>query len=841
MISAPPVHARLEPRGNAFVRESFGAGLWRELGAALRALRRSPRYSVPGFLSVALGTGASLGIFAVFSALTLRPLPFSDAERLVTVGFPGASEWAGPDVLSMSHPLVGQFREYGSVFEAVTARRDLLARLEIPGRGPMTPVGERVPLDFFDTLGVIAEQGRTFSARGASPDGRDVVVLRRGFWLEELGGVPLIGEVVRVNGVPKTVIGIVADEQALPSWAALWDPVDLAEGVRPGSFYFTATARLASGVSPAMAQERLSQLTAKLDVRTPAGDRVGVRVVPLRDTLVQAETSWLRLMSGAVLSFFLLSCANLSALLATRASVRQSERAVCSALGAGRRRLVAQSLLESFLLVLSGSVAGLGLAQLGIDLANHHYADVLGNTPARVDRWVLGGLSALVMACTLAAAAGPVLATRRVRPMDALAGGGRASDGRTATRLQNGLVATQVALTVVLLISACLLVRSLQATLAIDPGFESDQVLTAHVALSVPPRDGSEESFLAQKDDGQRQVQALLERVQRVPGVLHATVSGDVPFDYFNEQLTMELEPGNKRRSLPAVLHNVGPGHFETLGIRLISGRLFGPEDQRAWPPQTVAIVSQNLAREALGVENAVGHRFRLAAAPGSPERPWIEIIGMVESTRETSLTEPAPPSVYWPFFAYPTRGVNQDNFMAVVALKVSGPVEKIAVDLRAAIRDVLPSAAVVEMKPLSDWLGQSYARRTALSHVLSALALAAVALSVIGLFGVTSYSVARRSSEIAIRRALGASGKVIRRMILRETGAVVTAGLLVGSIGAWLARRLIEGFLFGISAEDPFTYAGVSLGVLSATSAAALMAARSATRIAPSRALAGR
>jgi putative ABC transport system permease protein len=839
MPSSAAPHA---PSGGAFDRESWSVFWWRELGTTVRSLLRSPRYSVPAFLSVALGTGAALAVFAVFSALTLRPLPFPEPGQLVSVGFPGASEWSGPDALTMTHPLVARFREHGSIFQSLTAQRGLGTRLQVEGQPVLQPFGGRVSLDYFDTLGVQAEQGRTFSAHDSSDGSTTVVVLRRGFWLEALGGAPVLGKTVLVNDSPKTVIGIISDEHALPTWGGLWYPVDLSEGIDPESFAFTAIGRLAPGVSPLMAQDRLSQLTRDLEVRTPGGDRVGVRVAPLREGLVQAERSWLRLMLAAVCAFLLLACANLAALLATHASVRQKERAVRSALGASRRLLAAQSLLEALLLATAGSLAGLGLAQLGIDLANERYFDALANTPARIDGSVLAGLSILISTCTLAGGAAPVLASRRVRPMDSLQGAGRASEGRAAARFRDLLIAVQVAASAALLVNAGLLVRSLQATLATDPGFESAGVVTASVVLGLPPQDGTASSFLAQLVDGRRQAQALLERLEAIPGVRRATVTGDLPFDYHNELLPMELEPGAKRQTVPVSLHGVGPGHFETLGVRLISGRLFGAEDQRAWPPQQVAIVNRSLAREGFGLEDAVGHRLRFPGPPGEANQaPWIEIIGMVESTREVSLTDPPPPSVHFPFFAYPTRGQNQNTVRFAVALQVAASPAATMARLPTIINEVLPGTPVVDLKPLSAWMAESYARRTALSQVLSSLALSAVVLSLIGLFGITSYSVARRASEIGIRRALGASRRAIRAMLLRETGRVVGLGLIIGLLSAWFARHLLASFLFGVGAVDPLTYGAVGAGVLLATTAAVLLAARSATSIAPSRALTGR
>jgi hypothetical protein len=396
----------------------------------------------------------------------------------------------------------------------------------------------------------------------------------------------------------------------------------------------------------------------------------------------------------------------------------------------------------------------------------------------------------------------------------------------------------QVAATVVLLICAGLVLRSLWATLDIDPGFRAQGVATAQVQLRVPPHDNTAPSFLAQKEEGRRLVQSLLDRVKSLPGALQATVTHELPFDYFHETLTLELEPGAKLRELGTSIHCAGPEHFETLGIQLLSGRLFTAEEQRAWPPQQRALVNRSFAREGLGVEDAVGHRVRVAI-PGEEKAPWIEIIGMVEDAREVSLTDPAPPSLYFPFFAYPNRAVNQGNLRVSVAVKVAGSPDAMLALLPSAVREVLPDASVEDVQPLSQWVEASYARRTALARVLTVLALAAAVLSTIGLFGITSYAIALRGAEIAIRRALGASARTMRHMVLLDTGRVVALGLLLGLAGAWFVSRLLASVLFGIAALDALTYLAVSLGILVATLAAALLAARAATRIAPARALA--
>jgi putative ABC transport system permease protein len=328
-----------------------------------------------------------------------------------------------------------------------------------------------------------------------------------------------------------------------------------------------------------------------------------------------------------------------------------------------------------------------------------------------------------------------------------------------------------------------------------------------------------------------------------MPGVEAACVAGDVPFDWFSSQMMMDPEQASERGPQPAQPHSVSPGCLATFGIRLLSGRDFTPNDGLDPESAPVALVNQEFARALLGVEDAVGHRFRQARPPDLPglNAPWFEIVGMVGNAMEDDVTAPRPAAVYLPFFGTPLTLSNPNGVTFAVAVKTSGSVEPLLSALPKAIGEVTRQAPVFIVERLSDRVERSFADRSALERVLSVFALCAVALAAIGLFGVTAYSVTERTSEIGIRRALGASQGVILRMILRETAFVVLAGMLLGVGLCWLGSDLLAAFLFDVAASDAVTYACVCLGIASVALTAALVASRAASSISPSRALAER
>ncbi len=835
LVQAPPT---VRPR------ESIVASGARAAWEALAGLVRSPRYTVPAVLSLALGLGASTAVFAVFSALVLRPLPFPEEERLVRVGFPGASPVQPPDALTLSAPFLRDYQQLGSIFEEISTERSWAGRLELGGRS-MRVGPQMVSMSFFDTLGIQALEGRLFSARGPAPDGLDVMVLGESFWRGKLGGEPLVGKTVRYDGRPVTVLGILRDEQAIPSGMDVWIPEDQAMQTRRTQFMGRGIARLARGVSLTTAQARLTEASKDAGVRTPSGTPISARLMPLRDSLVQPQRAWVALMLAAVVAFLLLAAANLAALLATRSTARAHEWAVRRALGSNAFALARRSALDAGIVGMVGAGLGLLLAQFAVKLANEAYRDALGNTPARLDARVLVACAAAALLCALIGALAPMISLRRVHPADALRGEGRSTDTSRARRLREALLVIQVAVTTVLLINAGLIIRSVRSLLAVDAGFESHDVVTLGILVPLEPmqqspdRNVMEQRWQERSDYVIGTARRALDRLRQMPGAEQATVTIDVPFDWHSWPSRLLLPPGSSQEELTAFTHYVGPGFFETLGIPLLSGSDFG--DAIAVEDRPVAMVSQAFART-LGVRDAVGQRFQplLPGPPGAfPPPPWFEIVGMVGDTIENDLTGPPTPQVYFPFAAAPlsVSGPTMAGFH--VAVRGSDP-DRLARELPGTVGEAVPQIAVHDVRRMEEWVAESFWQRTALSRVLSALALAAVVLSAIGLFGITSFAVAQRKGEVGIRRALGATRRSVIGLVLRETARVVCAGVALGALLSWLARQLLGTFLFGVSPLDALTYGAVCLGVALVVLLSALAPALSASRVSPARALTG-
>jgi predicted permease len=824
-------------------RESLVASGARALWEAIRGLMRAPRYSVPAALSLALGLGASTAVFAVFSALVLRPLPFPEEERLVRLGFPGASPVLPPEDLSLSVPFLHEYQRLGSLFEQVSTERSWSGRMEVGGRA-LRVAPQLVSSNFFDTLGIQALEGRLFTTRGPAPDGFDVIVLREAFWREKLGGEPMVGKTVLYDGRPVTVLGIVRDEQAIPSYMEIWLPEDQLSQSQRTQFVGRGIARLAPGLNLETAQARLTELSEGAGVRTPAGTPVSARLQPLRDSLVQPQRAWVGLMLTAVVAFLLLAAANLAALLATRATARAHEWSVRRALGSSAWALAGRSALDAAIVGLVGAGGGLVLARFAVQLANREYLDFLGNTPARLDGRALVACAVATLLCTLAGALAPLVSLRRVYPADALRGEGRSTDTPRARRLRQVLLVLQVAVTTVLLISAGLIVRSVRSLLAVDSGFASAEVVTAAVLLPLEPLRPSPDPGVRQQAFAQRsghvlaQARAALERLRRMPGTEQATVTVDVPFDWHSWPTRLRLPPEAPQQELTAFTHYIGPGYFETFGIARISGSDFG--DALVSDERPRAIVSRAFAR-ALGVQDAVGHRFQplQQGPPGAPPLPWFEIVGMVGDSIENDLTGPPSAQVYFPYAsgALAVSGPTTAGFQ--VALRGHAP-DELARELPRALAEALPTAIVHDAKHMDEWIASSFWQRTALSRVLSALALAAVGLSAIGLFGITSFAVAQRAGEVGIRRALGATRRAVVGLVLRETGRVVCAGVVLGAVAAWFARQLLGSFLFGVGPLDAVTYAAVCAGIALVAMLSALAPALAASRVSPVRALSG-
>lgn len=814
------------PVAEAGTRQSF-VGLWlEELVHAVRGLAATPRFSLPALVSLALGIGASTAIFAVFSAVVLRPLPFPNESELVDVGLKGAS---AADKSGLSARYYSELKEMRSIFASFATYTSEVVTVTGVGEARRV-VAARVTPEFFDVLQPPVEAGRTFTAAGPSPDLLDVAVIGHGYWLSAYGGAPALGQIIVVEGEPKTIVGVIGDDRGLAAGTEVWTPVRYSEGALENRFslFLSGVGRLAPGLSVEVAGQMLRSATEQQNLHVPDGSLVYGTLGPLRDELVGNTRSSVALMMAAVAAFLFLACANVAALLATRASVRARELAIRSALGASPGVLARASALEAMVLVAAGSMLGLGLAFWLVSATNGVYGEELAHTPARLDARVLVGFVALALVSAGIVGIAPAVYALRVRPMETLRSGSRGSSSRASRRFRELLVALQVAATVVLLATAALLVRSVMLMHAADLGFDGACV-GARVLYSP-----------LYKDDYARTgsfARAVLDRAEHLPGVRSAAIASDLPFDGSTPSLGLELEPGAPNKVGYADVHLVSPNYFRTMGMNLLAGRYLTDADL---PPEESAVgtrpvvVNRTFAKRLLGTESAIGHRFHPTQSTPAEVKLWYEIVGVVEDTLDVSLTRAVEPAAYFPF----TTEVRFWGTGFAVVVRGDGDPAMLLEALPRLTREVDRDAPVYDAEVLGRMVARSYRERTSLEKLLTAFAIASIVLAGIGLFGVTSYAVAERSNEIGIRRALGASRGDIMAMVLREAAVIVGIGVVAGLACAWAARSLVSSFLYGITAADPVVYVAVGIAVAASALAATIAPARTAASVPPARAL---
>jgi putative ABC transport system permease protein len=804
-----------------------------DVAHALRSLLATPRYSLPALLSLALGIAASTAVFAVFSAVVLRPLPFPNEDELVTIHMKDTASDAEHGV---SFIYYSEFKEKKTIFSAVAAYKQDGVTITDSG-GARHAIAAEVTQDFFDTLQPAAEVGRTFSVAGPSPDPSTVAVISHSFWVSSLGRAAIAGTTLTVDGKPRTIVGVIADDVALPAGADIWFPIELSPDNRNerGRYALSGVGRLAPGLSVDGAREMLRAVGEAQNVRHPDGSLTYATVTPLRQSLVGNRRTSAVLMLVAVGAFMILACANVASLMVTRASVRSRELAIRAAMGAGPMTLARQSGLESVLLTLFGGGTGLALAAGFVAASNHILAGELDYTPARLDLRVLVAFAAMAVLASLVIGLAPVLHAMRIRPMHTLRGDGRSTSSRASRRFRQALVGIQIAMTLVLLVGATVLIRSVEHLHAVDFGVAADAV-------------GARVIFPdARKTSPGRKIafaRAIVERSERLPGVKAAAIASDLPFSNDLLRLGVQIEPGAPKENLITDLRLVGPGYFEVMQIPVLSGRTFTASDST--PGVDHVIVNRAFATQVVGTLAAVGHKLSYRTHQPSTTGPdgktvegaqiWLDIVGVVEDSHNRSVTDTAAPMVYYDAERPDAMSLMESGF-SVVARGESAP-DALVAAMTTIARDVDREAAVYDVETIGDMAQQSYRERITLEQILSAFALASILVAIIGLYGVTSYTVAERTNEIGIRRALGASRFVVMRMIVTETAVVVGLGVVAGLICAFKMRPLLASFLYGVEAAEPGTYALVSVGIAVVALLSALPPAFAAAKVMPSRAL---
>jgi predicted permease len=810
-----------------------------DLRAAGRALRRAPGYLAAAVLTLALGIGATTALFGVVDAVLLKPLPYRDPGRLVSVWDRAVADGLYDALRTRSHAYAA-LAGYGSGGDVT-----VLAAGPAGQPAPARAAAAVVTGTLFETLGVGAALGRALGPADARLDAPRVAVVSDAFWRERLGGDPrAVGRSVTVDGVRHEVVGVMPPAFRLPSpQVALWTP----KRVNPadqGDYWWNwrmaLVGRLAPGVTPERAQAETRAVVARAgrEYPTPMNADFGLdlRVVPMRDALVAPARTTLYLLLGAVAAVLVVAVVNTTGLTFVRAAGREREVTVRAAVGASRARLVRQLVAEG--VVVAGLAGALGAAlawaltraivavlpRAGGGLVPR--ADEIG-----LDLRALAFAFAAALVAGVASALAPALGAARLNVARALAAGGTrgTSAGVGGRRTLEGLVVTQVALGVVLASGAALLATSLVRLRAVDPGFRAEQVTVAEVPPPVlvadVPTPGGPGTGGART---RAFYDALLARVRAMPGVQSAGLASAVPFGGMgvNGVFDVEAHPRPANGEWKTVTYiSLTPGTLRTLGVPLVAGRDVGDADRAGGP--LVAVVDSaavrrywpEFARPAL----AIGQRVR---RPGN-DQPWITIVGVAGSVRVDSLSGRPNPTIYLP------AAQDYPGELRVVVRTTPGG-GQFAPALRRAVREIDPSVPVGAVRPLAGLVDDSAARPRFVAGALAAFALAAVLLGAVGVYGVVAFAVARRTREVGVRVALGATPAAVRGLVLRDGARLAAAGVAAGLVGALAGGRLVRGLLYGVSAAEPGVLAGVAVLLSAVVLLASLLPALRAARVSP-------
>jgi putative ABC transport system permease protein len=800
---------------------------------AVRTLLKTRSFTVVAILTLALGIGANTAIFSVVNGVLLRPLPYPEPDRIAQIWSTSGAEQktahAPADFLDFQ-------RGNRTLLHLAGYREDALTLTTSDGDAVRVS-GTLVTVDSFDVFALPAALGRTFSRDADGTSSEPLIVVSRAAWVEQFASDPqIITRRIPVNGVPHTVVGVMPAAFDYPEGSRAWvlsprpvpvPPIDVAGELLESRdvHYFQAVARLRPGVTLANARADMAAIAADQARRFPQsnGGR-GVAIESLHDRIVGDVRGALLLLLGAVGVVLLIACANVASLLLARGSDRQREMAVRAALGAGRGRLIRQLVTESLILGLAGGLAGLLVAGWAVGLL----LSIIPQGIPRAHGIVLDlrvGSAAIVVAVISAVLFGlvPALQSSRVDTSLTLHEADRATTtGRQRARTRSVLVAGEIALTIMLLVSAGLLARSFVRLQSIDPGFRVDRLTLT--TLPIP---------LSKYPDGKRQAafyQQVLEAVQQRPEIQSAAILFPNPIQgaHANGTFTIEghLTPGRGDRPF-AALGSVSSDYFQTLGIPIIAGRAFTTRDRD--PSPAVAIVNAALVRRYFAGESALGKRFRF----GEGADDWITIVGIAADSRNLGLNEPPSPLVYLPYHTFPVA------FMSL-AVRSSAAPAAIGSIIRGEVRRIDPDTPVDEIRPMRDVIEASIAQPRFRTLLLGVFAAVAVALAAVGVYGLMSFAVSQRRREIGIRVALGAQPRQVMLPILREGMRVAAIGAALGIVGSLAITRVLAGFLFDIPATDPLTYAAMVAGLLAIALLATWIPSRRAMRLDPVTALRG-
>ncbi len=800
--------------------------LLRDVSYAVRTAIKNPGFTAVIVLTLGLGIGASTAIFSVVDGIMLRPLPYPEPDRLVTV-WADFSERTGRLREWLNIPSFYDLRQEDEVFEEVAVWggwNPTLTGLETAE----VLVGAQFSAGMFSgVLQVPPLVGRAFLPEDDEPGAPLVAMLSHGFWSRSFGEDPdVVGTTITLNDAPFTVIGVMPAGfrppfvPAAEVWATILQNATTNDCGR-GCAGWQSFARLRPGVALEVARERTAALAHRLEQEFPQTNTdVGFVLFPMHTELVRQSSTALWVLFGAVGFVLLIACVNVANLLMARITARQSELSVRAALGAARGRLARQLFTESVVLAALGGGLGMAVAALGTRFL---VAVAPAGTPrigeVVLDLRILAFAGSITILSTFVFGLLPALRSSRIDLHEVLKTGGRGQDTGTSGRMvRNGLVVGQVATALMLLVGAGLLLRSLRELNSVDLGFDGENVLTMRLALPstrYPDREASANFYLE-----------LEQRLGAMPGVTSVGATSTIPLSGNDGDVNLHVEgtpfpdPG---QPAPAVwFRRATPGYFETMGIAVVRGRAFRTGDDSQAP--RVIIINETLAAQHFANKNQVGLRINF----NSRENPvWREIVGVAQDVKNFGITRGSLNAMYAPFSQVASP------FMTMVMRTSVDPVSLIAT-ARSVVASMDPNLASGSVTPMASIVRGSLGSERFVTQLLSLFAVVALVLAVVGLYGVVSYGVNRRVHEMGVRIALGAADNDMRKLIVGKSMLLVGVGLAVGVVGALSLTRVMAGLLFGVSATDPVTFGITALLLAGAAAAASAIPAQRAVRVQP-------
>jgi len=811
--------------------------LLNDIKYGFRQLGKNPSFTIVAVLTLALGIGANTAIFSAINAVLLCPLPYSEANRIL-IPWVTNPKFAtmGYSALPPTYNDVTEWRNQSQSFESVAACRPGDHSLT-DGDTPERVGGAVITHNFFSLFGVAPKLGRTFTKEEDSPGQNQVAVISYGLWQRRYGGDhAIIGHMIALGSVKYTVVGVMPPEFQFPRGAELpagygfarkidiWVPFGLsaADWAGRNNRAIVALARLKPGVTLEAAQTELSGIATRLEKQFPENSGMGVKLMPLRDQMVSFSRTPLLMLFGAAGLVLLIACANIAGLLLVRATARQREIAIRSALGAEPVGIIRQLLTENLLLASLGALLAISFAQLAITtLLRFGPANLPQLQETRLDLASFAFTAVAALLAALLIGLVPALQAARNDLQQVLRNSSANITGSRQLRLREKFVVTQIALALTLLVGSGLLIRSLAAVLAVDAGFQPDSVLTFELGLS------------GEYDNVKRRASLFdqfRQRLESLPGVRAVGTISQLPMGGGGllTGLTVEDAPPPKeeeRTETQTEDRRVGGRYFQAMGITLIKGRFF--TDQEVSEAARRVVVNETLVRRFFAAQDPIGKRLRL----NNSGVPWWEIVGVVHDVKSNSLEAPSRPQVYRPT-------LNWGGSSMVVAVRTSGDPRSLISSVRAALKAIDSGLPLAKVRTMEEVVDDTVAGRRFNMLLLGLFAALALVLTTIGLYGTASYWVSQRTREIGIRMALGAQRDDVLLQVMRQGLKLTILGVAIGLIGAFALARVLAHLLFGVTPRDPITFAGVALLLVAVALLACFIPARRAAKVDPMEAL---